>query len=79
MFTNGFGPDKLHSMQNLFAFGIVMGPFSLYSKNLSAYSSIKMPNLLHKRDLGADSVSLFQKVHAPMRNEKLGKVPNLKY
>ena len=70
MFTNRLWPDKLHSTQNLFAFGLFMGPCSMYSKNLRAYSSREMPNLLHKRDPGADSVSLFQKLHHPNRNEK---------
>ena len=55
MFTKRFWPDKLHSTQNLFAIGIVMGPFSMYPKNFRAYSSRKMPNLLHKRNPGADA------------------------
>ena len=48
----------------------------MYSKNLRAYSSRKMLNLLHKRDPGADSVSLLRKGHDPIRDEKLEKVPN---
>ena len=79
MFKSRFWLDKLHWTQNLFAFGMVIWSISMYSKNLNAYWSRKMPNLLHKKDTGADSVSLFQKVHHPMRNEKLGKVPSLKY